>query len=281
MMKILDKLAVAIIVVCYAIAFGACSSEDEPNNGLDGTVDDSFFSAFMTGKGSEVYTQTAYDVYEMDYEDYDAGSETWNDFEVWGYVFYGKGVPFVCHEGALHAPLPRYNMNKTFPNNACLINAPWDLYCKLTGFDKAVYINCDTKLSILENTMTICGYTFNVDTASGNHLVISHVGFGMQHKNGEWVPVSAIKTILDYTKREAKKSEIEKIAFFGLEKEARLKMVGMMRDYFGDVLDWTKYDESSSEKPINLKLMEDDIRNGYDDDYSYMRYTYPDKEFYD
>jgi len=273
-MKMFKKF-MAVAAACAAIALTACSSSnDEP---VAEGVEESFFSSLLTGSKAETYIQTDYKIYEMDYEPYVAGSDDWSDFEaVWGHRYYGYGTPFICYKGTFHAPLPKCN-DRLIPNDVNLINEPWRLYCELTGYDKEVYIDCDAKLSLPDNTLTICGYTFDINKATSNNLVLSTVRISYRPNADEWEPASAVKYVLSYIKHETSRSDLEKIAFLGIEKDARLTMVKMMRDYFGDVLDWSLYEPASDRPDINLLLMEDDIRNDRYDDYSYLRYTYPDR----
>ncbi len=142
-----------------------------------------------------------------------------------------------------------------------LIYFPWDIYCRETGYDKTVTIISSFDYNSDDRQIIIDEIPHDVEKAEGNTLNISLTSTH-QNINGENI---LEKTVSYYTIRQQGEVNTDNLLPFNTEQEAKLAVVKMMRQYFGDfvnVNDYLPADKAIVHPVINLALMEEDLAAG-------------------
>lgn len=59
--------------------------------------------------------------------------------------------------------------------------------------------------------------------------------------------------------------DMDKVLYFDSEKEAKLAMVKILREYFGDVINLNSFGNAFTLPILNLAQLEENLRNGDDE----------------
>lgn len=139
-----------------------------------------------------------------------------------------------------------------------LLYFPWEIYCEKTGFNKTITILSRFEYDPVKQQVTINNNNYDIEKAEDNALTISYTQNNWENEN------ILQKRILRYTILKNSVST-DNYMLFNSENEAKLSIVRMMREYFGDfvnVNDYLPEKEKILYPIINLALMEEDLING-------------------
>lgn len=137
---------------------------------------------------------------------------------------------------------------------------------------KPVRVACLFEIDIPNKKFMLDRVKYDIEEARGNKLVLADIEAQMvpDSVTHERVP-GLLKFVLSYTVQ-IEDLDPDGYLYFESDKEAKLGMVQMMREYFGDRLDLTeyaksiKYNDRILENPIiDLAALEDDIANDRDE----------------
>ena len=247
------------------LLFAACQSYDDPDVAFKGNIDDGFLNSLARGESSISLTETDSRYYEKDYDNYRHNSGKWEEpkEDLLGGGFRSKNL--IITEGKSWSDVLLYNPSTLAPS---LVAYPWEIYCQKTKFDKKVYVACPVKYNATDKTLSIDDKTFTVEKASDTELILSITGllYKSNVSTGKLEPSKASKNILFYEKAAIETPDIDNAIYYDSNKNAKIAMVKMMREYFGDVINLNLYQGSMLSYPIiNLAQLEENPRNDVDE----------------
>lgn len=253
MKHILIKKTLVLYVALIATAvLGACSNDSDPqledmNLKFKGVVNSEMLSGIARGEISIIAELDSIIVLEKElnstsdwYELKGIKKEGVNNLKIIdGYSW--KPMSFLSH---CLSPI--------------LLYFPWEIYCEKTGFNKTITILSRFEYDPVKQQVTINNNNYDIEKAEDNALTISYTQNNWENEN------ILQKRILRYTILKNSVST-DNYMLFNSENEAKLSIVRMMREYFGDfvnVNDYLPEKEKILYPIINLALMEEDLING-------------------
>ena len=271
-MKWTYKIIVAVAAIAV-VAMVACTSYEDPDIAFKGKIDKNFLSSVSRGETSVTYTKKDSRDYFKDIAAANNSDEKWREDreEVDGW---SSPLPMILTitDGRAWSPI---DLNDPITLCPSLVSSPWIIFCKETGYDKEVYIACDVEYNEDDNVLKIGNIDLSVEKASDNQLTASYIYTISKVDNDVLVPWRLEKTVVFYERSMLAELDKDKIIFFETEKEAKIAMVQMLREYFGDEINLNHYGNMYTYPIINLALLEDDLRNDRDEDYSWRIYSEP------
>ena len=257
-------MAVAIALLAMA-AVSACSSDDGPKDPYKGKIDSDFLSALARGDESVLLQIDSMYTVRKKVTD-DEWQETFT--RGWG------ASSLVITDGKALSPVSL--MNPTIGYSILLL--PWDIYCHETGYDKHFAFASPFEYDAVNKTVTIGTSKHNIEKADGNELNISEIlEWDIDGEPG------LAKITYCYIKM-ADTVSPEKYIIVNTDKEAKLAMLKLLRERYGDVMELKESDLKASgfqslfesNPMIDLAAVEDDIVNNRDEWYTWKRVTFPD-----
>lgn len=265
-MKLINKLMAIAIALLAMVAVCACSSYEDPDVAFKGNVDGNFLNALARGETSVTFSKKDSKSYEMDYAAYLNGTGKWDDEPKdqlgGGGLGYDK---LVIINGRTWSPLELYDKSTLAPS---LLVTPWKVFCKETGYNKDVYVACPMEFDAESKSLKIGELTYSVEKAEGNELTLSRIGqiYQINDQTGDFEITKAYKTVVFYKKAAMETPDMNQVVYFDSEKDAKLGMIAMLREHFGDIIDLNHYGHMYTFSILNLAIMEENIRNGLDED---------------
>ncbi len=252
-----------VIALLAMIATGACSYED-PDIAFKGNIDNNFLRSLARGESSITLTKTGAKNYVMDYKKYLNGSGKWDEEK--GDILGGGSAgidQLIIINGRTWSPIYLFDRSTLAPS---LILGPWNVYRKRTGFDKEVYIACPIEYDEEAKTLKIKDHTYSIEKAENKNLTLSIISEIYQlTDNYQWTITQASKSIVFYKKSAMETPDMDKVLYFDSEKEAKLAMVKILREYFGDVINLNSFGNAFTLPILNLAQLEENLRNGDDE----------------
>ena len=255
-------MAMAIALLAM-VAVSACSS-DEPDP-YKGKLASAFLSALARGDESVLLQiDSIYTVRKKVTDD------EWQETFICGW----GASSLVITDGNALSPVSL--MNPTDGYSILLL--PWKVYCYETGYDKCFAFDSPFEYDAVNKTVTIGTSKHNIEKADGNELNISEIL--------EW-DIDGEPGLVKFTYCYIKMPDTvspEKYIIVDTEKEAKLAMLKLLRERYGDVMELKESDlKASGFQPlfesnpkIDLAAVEDDIVNNRDEWYTWRRVTFPD-----
>lgn len=279
-MKTINKMvavAIAMIAMIAMIAISACSTQDEPEPKYKGNIDVNFLSSLARGERSVIFDLDTLIIYEKNIDLAKGSSNEWQEISdlMIGWSYKSPGALHII-SGQSWTPLRLFNI--TDPSILCL---PWDFYCQETGFKQKIMIASTFKFDPNNLVVTIGDTKYEVEKADGDKYNTSTIYETNLYDAGinEVIPILR-KIVSCYTIR-TKEVDPDEYLYFESENEAKIAMIRMMREYYGDVVNMMdivdeKYKDNYAEHPLlNLAAVEDDLLNGRDEKYSWYKQYYP------
>jgi len=259
-MRLINNIKTIVVALFVAAIMCACSSYDDPDIDFKGNIDNTFMNSLARGTTSVTFTWDDILEYEMDYKEYQKGERKWED--VTG-KYIGGALPgfgkLIILNGCSWSPV-----SLTDPTTSCpsMISAVWPIYCRLTGFDKEVYVACPIEFDAEKKTLKVDDCIYNIEKAEGDNMILSteSVFYRSDEREG-LVPSHARKYVIFYKKATMESPDMDKVIYFDSNKEAQIAMVVMLREYFGDKINLNSYGNMYTYPIVNLALLEEGIRN--------------------
>lgn len=267
-MKSINKFLAIAVALLAMVAISACSTNDEPViNKYQGNVDTDLLSALA--RGTEAISLDLDTTYTLE-KDYDIAKGIDGEWKNVVYDGWGAGS-LIVKDGYVLRPL---DLNG--PVSRSILYLPWELYCDETGYDKWFEVRSPFEYNAQELTVKIGKLEYNIEKADSTGLNISSL------VEREKPTLGLIKFVICY-KKALYPFDDECRTVVDTEREGKIIMVKMLREYFGDILDLSKYELRFSNDTkfnlhpiIDLAALEDDLVNGRDEWYSWAKTYYPD-----
>ena len=262
-MKLINKLMAVAIPLLAMVAVSACSS-DEPDP-YKGKVDSHFLSTLVRGDESVLLQLNGFHTARKK-----ATDDEWQETFICGW----SASSFVIVDGKALSSVSL--MNPIIGYSILLL--PWDIYCRETGYDKYFALASPFVVDAANKMITIGTSKYNIDKADGNELNMSEIlEWDIDGEPG------LTKVTYCYIKM-ADTVSPEKYIIVNTEKEAKLAMLKLLRERYGDVMELKESDLKASgfqslfesNPMIDLAAVEDDIVNNRDEWYTWKRVTFPD-----
>lgn len=284
-MKRLLKLLAIAVPMLVVIVLSACSSDDGPKLNEDKTekIDVNFLKSLARGETAITFdadTVIWYSkVYYPIYGDVDTLENGWiecRNMPIDGWMWPAYTNITISDGKVWH----KVNLSHA-ARNFSLVYEPWKIYCKKTGFSKQIYVSCPFEYDIEQTTINFYGDKYDIDQADDNTLRISQTTFNSDPALTDTQrDESGFKTELSFKKGILEEFDPDQIMCFGSNNEAKIAMVKMMRQYFGDIINLNDYSDefvfvtSGVDKypVIDLAQLEYDLTNGlyeFDNWYKY------------
>lgn len=264
-MKLINKLVAISIALLAMAAVSACSSYEDPDIAFKGKVDGDFLNSLARGETSVTFSKNGTKGYVMDYASYQNGTGKWDEAPKGQLGGAGLGYDkLVIINGRTWSPLELYDKSTLAPS---LLVIPWKAFCKETGYNKSVYVACPMEFDAESKSLKIGELTYSVEKAEGNELTLSMIGhiYQINDQTGDFEITEASKTLLFYKKAAMETPDMNQVAYFDSEKDAKLGMIAMLREHFGDVIDLNHYGHMFTFSILNLAIVEENLRNGFDE----------------
>ncbi len=268
-MKSINKTTLFFITLFAVVAFGACSTADAPNEPENkDAIDVDFLSRLARGEESAVYSLEDMDAVVKSYDPATGIDGDWWDHGLVGWQYPDHSYVMMTGSKAWR-PLSLENFS-TWTKS--ILYHPWIYFCEVANMTKPVRVACLFEIDIPNKKFMLDRVKYDIEEARGNKLVLADIEAQMvpDSVTHERVP-GLLKFVLSYTVQ-IEDLDPDGYLYFESDKEAKLGMVQMMREYFGDRLDLTeyaksiKYNDRILENPIiDLAALEDDIANDRDE----------------
>lgn len=265
-MKPIDKLMVMAIALLAMVAVSACSSDDDPMTPYKGKIDYELLSAISRGDRSILLEiDSVYTVRKK------VTDKEWKETVVVGW----SASSLVITDGKALRSVSLINTT----DGASILYIPWNVYCHETGYDKTYAFASSLEYDEKNKTISFGASKNDIEKAVGDELNISEtLEWDIEGEPGLTKFTYCYK-IKPYFKG------IEDYIIVKTEKEAKLAMVKLLREHYGDVMrlkasDFQKFNEHSVLKTnpvIDLAALEDDIVNNRGEWNSWGKVTFPDK----
>ena len=234
----------ALLLLLIIVVMGACSSTyDDPELIFKEEIDSDFMTSLSRGESA-----VTFEVKECRKYSKESYADKWSDISTSSYNNNIMPQKLTIFQGrtwcSLNLPAPDTD------NILNIISFVWTRYCYNNKFYKDFYIANKVGYNDRDQTIQLNDNTLNIEKANGNSLTLSHVG--EQFTN----TVSSIKTVFILEKTDFQQPDLDNILYFENQKEALLKMLELMRAYYGDVFQGSQFNEPY----INLAGIENTIR---------------------
>lgn len=256
-----------------AIGLWSCSDADEPTPDIDkpvtkgaytpeeihsifgGDIDNTRLRAAAAGKEGVAYTRTNVSFFNMDSQT----NGKWEAIDVTVYdgLSYIAPSEIAISEGSTFSPLILFSSSL----GPSIVATPWEVYKRRTGWKKDIFIQRPVEFDAESNTLTLNGWEYTVERSSADTLVLSTTikySGGRNDKGGQHLEISV------YTKSELSAPELDAIATYPSDLEAKLDMTYRMREHFGPQIDINHYltGVRLDHSLIDFDLMEEALLNG-------------------
>lgn len=268
-MKPINNLMTMAIVLLAMVVSGACSTDNAPND--DGQydrnkeIDTKFLSMLARGEASIALELDEWELLEKVYDPASGIDGEWHESLVEGWETPNYSSLQII-DGLAWRAMPLSDMT-----GSSILYYPWKYYREETDFDKNIKIAESFEYDADNNKLVIDKCEYDIEKADSKKLVLSETFKANvpDEKTHKKVP-GLIKSVLSLIR--SKKSIDDNYMYFKSEKEAKLAMTGMMREYFGDIIDLREYaDEEDFDNIvftnpiIDLAAVEADIANDRDE----------------
>ncbi len=260
-MKPFNKLIAMAIALLGMVAISACQSQsDEPSN--NGKIDSNFLLALARGDESIILQLNDYHVYKKKNSD-----DRWTETLLLG----GGARSLIITEGKALRSVDLIDST----SGTSILYYPWDVYCRETGCKKWFTFAFPLEYDPDNQTVTIGTSKKNIEKAEGRELIYSEVID--QEFDGE---PGVVKFVFYYVISPWENLDYTVVS---TTREAKIEIVKLLREHYGDVMELKDSDFPENEFPpvlelnpvLDLAAMEDDLANGRDEWYSWRRQTYP------
>lgn len=264
-MKRIYNMVAIVIALLAMLAISACSSE-EPN-GNKGNIDTNFLAALARGDVSVTLDLDSMATFEKEYDAINGIDGDWQKV-----IYNGWGATgFTIADGKALFSLDFLD----FTSGSSILKEPWDLYCNETGCDKFFEIVHPFEYDVDNNTITVDSFIYDVEESDNKKIILSY--------EQEWPTTHGkpglLKSVNRYVVR-PNMIDLDRCLLFDSKKDAKIAMVKMLRNYFGDVLNLDDFDmdyhnnQFSRNPIIDLAALEDDLVNDRGEWYSWNKATY-------
>lgn len=269
MWKLVAGAAVSFLMMALAVC--SCSNDSKPEQTGMEDIDAVFLSGLARGEISTVFDLDKMEVLEKNYDPVNGVDGNWRESSLlgWEYPDYSS---IMVMSGSVWRPIWLFHISA----ESSILYYPWKYYCKETGWTKAIRIAVAFEFDADNKKLRIDKSSYDIEKADTKSITISStlVREVPDNGDGDLVP-GLLKFVLHYS-RDSKAPDVDSILFFDSEKDAKLAMVRMMREYFGDKIDLCDYAEEDDyadrifENPvIDLAALEDDLLNDRDEWHSW------------
>lgn len=286
MKKLLKLLAIAVPMF-VVIAIASCSSDDGPKINEDKTekIDADFLKSLARGETAITFVSDTVVWYSKQFEPIgDCRPDTleggWIEninVPIDGWVWPDYSSITIADGKVWH----KVNLQNA-AHQYSLVYEPWRIYCVKSGFSKQIYVTCPFECDIENRTIKIYEDCYDIDRADENTLYISQTKVNTDPiLTDEQRDKSGFKTVLRYKRAILEEFEHEQILCFDTNNEAKIAMVKMMRQYFGDIINLNDYSDEfefitwgiDKYPVINLAQLESDLNNGLSEFDSWYKYN--------
>lgn len=283
-MKSIYKIALPAMALFTAVALGACATENAPHVPEDpdekSFIDNAFLTRLARGEESAEYSLEDVNVLVKSYDPANGIDSDW-----WDPVMSGWQSPDHSNIMILNGRAWRLLILENLSTGSkSILYHPWRYFCDVADMTKDVRVGCSFEIDITNKKFLIDGINYDIEKAESDTLVLADINTTLVPDSAtrEKVP-GLMKFVLTYTLL-MKDINPDEYLYFESDKDAKLGLVRMMRQYFGDHLDLTqyadtiRYNDRILENPvIDLAALEDDITNDRDEWYSWKKTTYHDR----
>lgn len=195
--------------------------------------------------------------YSMDYQDYLKGNGKWVEDNRTGLIGPNDNIflnKVIITKGCLLEPLSMVDRSTLQPSE---LHGVWLGYCEATGFDKEIFIESKLEFNSLEHTMNVSTWRhvpiynednqsisinayiykqpFTIIKADDKNLTLAFFARNRvpDEESDERIDV-AQKQLIFFNIRELSAAEKNNIKTYNSDYEARLDMIRLAKDYFGN-----------------------------------------------
>lgn len=269
MNTLISKVSLGSIILMIVAVFSSCSTYEDPNIVFKGPVDNDFLTALSRGEESiQLYENEAF-IYYQAIDDNGKSQSKWLKREnlsskQLGLIPEGFNFPvyknLIISQGkVLH--IEPYT-DDTNPATKSPVYYCWDIYCNETENDIKFGYTSPFVYNTENQTLTICNYTFNIESIDKNHFILSSFADLYNHFHTACINMKCVtcfdgRPILE---------DISKVRLYDTQVEMQIGMLILMRKYFGDVLVFRNYKGwEGSDLVGELAAMEARMRKVIDD----------------
>ncbi len=242
--------------VCVMSLTG-CSNDDSPAPFDEAQQADlTFMSRLSDGQESATYTLDSFSFYQLSYANNDGWVE--QNFYDWVGISVPAPTDITIYNGCTWQPLELFSVS-TGPSE---LSMPLYAYRRVTGFDKEFYVAAPVDFDAENRTIKTDRYTYEVELANQETLKLIHISEyagGIGGKGGQ------DKFNMTFKRKDLSLPDLDKILFYESAREAKLAIVEMLREEFGDEFNLNDYlaGQVKLDNPmVDLNAIEAAIRAG-------------------
>lgn len=249
------SLLFAMAALCVMPLTG-CSDVDSPLDVNEEQQDPALLKKLSEGQESATYARESFTFYNLSY----ANDMGWVEQPSLpdGAIVPSPGS-ITIHNGCTWQPLS-LSSSTGLPGP---LSMPFYAYCRVTGFNKAFYVASPVEYDSVNGTFKMGKYTYDVESVTKETLKLVNIGEyqgGIDGKGGKH------RFDLTFKRQELSLPDLDKILFFDSELEAKLTMLEMIREQFGDEFNLNDYlgGHIILDHPmVNLNEIEAGLKAGY------------------
>lgn len=234
------KLILISFLSFASVAFlSGCDKTDQPENNKNELEKPGieYIRSLTRGETSVAYERTSVRLFDQAYD----GTGKWTEIntdEMIGWSILSPSTLTIT-EGRAWTELSLFNPSIGFNP----LYLPWAAYCRVTGFDKSLWIAAPVTYDEETNLLTLHGREYSVTNVGTSTLSLSTTS---EYYKGdlnaiEFKPAGQIREDARYVKTELQLEDRDKMLYFDSEKDAYRTMIQMIREKFGDRFNLNDY----------------------------------------
>lgn len=238
------------IITLAAMLFVSCSDDDEWKD-FNGNINSKVLTEITEGRVDAFYKVQQYKTYRKD----SSTGNQWQEFNLSDYAGLSLDLfSFYVRDGYSWEPVCMFS-STWGPSR---LDTPWFVYCRLTGFDKQIYVNRKIEFDSSDNSLLINGVKCSVAKADDNSLNLSYVT--------PWANGECLVKLMLVQQPLTGLPEVSEMETFSTHINARLGMIDLMRQEFGNIFDPADYQnriaENIGSEIIDFDALAEEIRSG-------------------
>lgn len=235
-------------ITCCILMLSACSDNKDVLSELESTpaYQNDYLMSLTRGETSACYKLKSTTLFEKRSEESDW--EEINPSEMIGWATPAP-VNLTISEGRTWIPMEWFDIS-IGPDPLFM---PWLAYCRTIGSTKDIYIACPIVYDNESKELSMNDESYTVETFTESAIEIKHFSiFSYYSKTDSKIQYGEYQCNLRYEKSELSLPAKDNILFFDSEKEAKLAVIQMIREKFGDVFNLNDYlgNEIQLDNPI-------------------------------
>lgn len=229
------------IITLAAMLFVSCSDDDEWKD-FNGNIDSKVLTEITEGRVDAFYQVQQYKTYRKD----SSTGNQWQEFNLSDYAGLSLDLlSFNVRDGYSWEPVCMFS-NVFGPSR---LDTPWFVYCRLTGYGKQVYVKRTIEFDSSDNSLLINDLKCSVAKADGNGLNLSYtIPYSYRDANsGKMESGEYLVKLMLVRQPSTGLPEVADMETFNTHINAKLGMIDLMRQEFGNIFDPADYQNRIAE----------------------------------